>query len=86
VAKKSASLDSPWKPIKSFNGPDFKEVDIWMQVYASPRSFGISDSFRVVEAYRKDGKWFHLHKGKEMELYADYITHWMPIPEPPKEK
>lgn len=74
---------SGWQPIATFDGPDYQEVDLWLQVHASPRSFGWSDAFRVVEAYRKDGKWVHRHEGKEKELYADYITHWMPMPAAP---
>ncbi len=62
---------------------DRVEVDLWLQVHASPRSFGMSDSFRVVDAYRVEGKWYHRQDGKEHELFADYITHWMPIPAPP---
>lgn len=75
-----------WRPIKSYRGHDRREVDLWMQVYASPRSFGWSDAFRVVDAYRVQGKWLHRHEGKEQELYADYITHWMPCPRPPAKR
>jgi hypothetical protein len=73
-----------WRPIATFRGADRHEVDLWMQVYASPHSFGMSDAFRVVDAYRVEGKWFHRWQGKEQELYADYITHWMPKPKPPR--
>lgn len=72
-----------WRPIASFDRPDREEVDLWMHIYASPRSFGMADSFRVIEAWRRDGKWFHRHDGKEAELYADYVTHWMPMPQSP---
>ena len=65
-----------WKPIDTFDRPDYERVDVWMEVCASPRSFGFSDSFRVVDAYRKDGVWFD-DKG---ELYNAYITHWYQIP------
>ncbi len=74
---------SEWKPIKTFRGPDRREVDIWLSVHASPRSFGMADAWRVTEAWRTEGKWFHRHNGKEMELVGDYITHWMPMPKPP---
>lgn len=74
---------TPWRPIKSCRIADGVEVDIWMKVYASPMSFGMGDSFRVVDAYRKDGKWFHRHEFQEKELRSDLITHWMPIPKDP---
>ena len=77
---------SSWRPIKTFRGPNRREVDVWMHIYASPRSMGMSDSFRVTNAYKVNGKWFHLFNGKEEELYSDYITHWMPIPKPPSNK
>lgn len=72
-----------WEPIESFRGADYQLVDLWLQIYPSPRSMCFADSFRVVEAYQKDGKWYHIQAGKELELDADYITHWMPCPEPP---
>lgn len=75
---------APWQPISTFNGLDYEEVDIWIQIYESPRSMGFSDSFRIVEAYRKKGKWVHRQDGEEKELFSDYITHWMPIPIAPK--
>lgn len=72
-----------WRPIKTFRSPDRHEVDLWMYISPSPMSFGMGDSFRVVDAYRIDGKWFHRQGYKEMELDAHYITHWMPRPAPP---
>ena len=74
---------SQWQPIKTAPKRDYVEIDLWVDIPASPRSFGMGDAFRVVEAYRKNGKWTHRHEGKEKELYADYITHWMPIPPAP---
>jgi hypothetical protein len=75
---------NPWRPIKTFRGHDYKQVDLWLHIYASPLSMGMSDSFRIVDAYRKNGKWFHLDKSEERELASEYITHWAPIPNPPK--
>jgi len=73
-----------WQPIKTFNLSDREEVDLWLHIYASPRSMGISDSFRVIDAYRKEDKWFHrVESGHEKELYSAYITHWMMRPGPP---
>jgi L-ascorbate metabolism protein UlaG (beta-lactamase superfamily) len=70
-----------WKPIKSFRGPDYREVDLWLQV--SDSVYG-RDSWRVTNARRIEGKWFDRVDGKWMELEAGYITHWMPIKRPPK--
>lgn len=67
-----------------------KPVDLWLSVHASPRSFGWSDAFRVTDCYRKlvtsegfVGPWVHIVGGREKELFSDYITHWMPLPDPP---
>lgn len=75
-----------WKKIKTFRGPDRREVDLWLRIYPSPRSMGWSDAFRVPNAWRKDGRWFHNYQGREKELEKDYITHWMPLPSPPGEE
>lgn len=74
---------SSWKPIESFDEPDRQSVDLWMYIYASPRSMGMSDAFRVMDAFREDGKWFHWDGGKKKELHGEYVKFWMPIPEPP---
>jgi hypothetical protein len=71
-----------WKSIKKFDRPDGERVDVWMYIYASPRSFGMSDAFKVERAWREKRKWFHLHNGEPTELYNNYITHWSPIPSP----
>ncbi len=74
-----------WRKISPYRGPKWPtEVDLWLYVWASPRSFGMSDSFRIPNAYKRNGKWFNLCNGNEEEIYADYITHWMPIPKEPK--
>jgi hypothetical protein len=78
------SISSPWKPIRSFRGPDYRQVDLWLTVFASPLSFGWADAFRVVECWREDGKWMHIDVGEKKELNALYITHWMPMPKPPR--
>jgi len=77
---------TPWRQIDTFAGEDREKVDIWLHIYASPRSMGWHDGFRVIDAWRVDGKWFHYHEGREEELFLDYITHWMPIPAPPPER
>ncbi len=73
-----------WRPIRSFRGPDMREVDLWLAIPASPRSMGMSDAWRAVNCWRRDGKWYDRVNGNEEELFAPYITHWMPITKGPK--
>ena len=75
-----------WRPINKFKAgknPLPRRVDVWLSVHASPRSMGMSDSFRVTDAYRKNGKWCHMEGTAECELFADYITHFMERPRGP---
>jgi hypothetical protein len=72
-------MNIEWKPIETFDRPDYERVDVWCNVWASPLSMGLSDSFRVIDAYRLDGKWYD-NKGL---LASRYITHWSPILPPP---
>lgn len=78
---------SEWKPIDTApkDVPQSRPVDLWLHVYASPRSMGMSDSFRVVDCWRRGDEWVHLHNGTPEALFDDYITHWMPAPPPPRE-
>lgn len=59
------------------------EFDVWLDIPAGPSSFGFSDSFRVCDAYRKNGHWFHRDGGVEKQLRDEYVTHWMPLPAHP---
>lgn len=74
-----------WKPIAEFDTTRsmLDRVDVWIDVKASPRSFGISDAWRVVDAYYKDGKWWHAHNGKQAELRSEIVTHYMERPKGP---
>jgi hypothetical protein len=71
--------DSGWKKIQNFKLPDLEKVNIWLTIWASPRSMGMGDAFEVPDAWRLNGKWFHVHNGKDTEIYADYVTHWRPV-------
>ena len=78
-----------WKPIETAPNDtspynERAQVDLWMRVHASPRSFGMGDAFRVTNCWKEAGKWFHIHNSRPAELFSEYITHWMPTPEPPK--
>lgn len=79
-----ATAVKEWRPISEYEGEGpLDRVDLWLTVPASPRSMGISDAFRVTDAYLKDGGWYHFVDGKEMELYKPYVTHFMPRPDGP---
>lgn len=78
-------MKSPWKPIKTFRAKEYVRVDLWLVVHASPMSFGMGDSWREVDCWKQDGKWFHDHDGKVKELRPEIITHWMHIPKEPKQ-
>ena len=73
-------VESTWRPIADWDGEDGALYDLWLNVWASPRSMGIADAWRAIDCYRKDGQWFD-GGGK---LYAPYITHWMPVPTRPQ--
>lgn len=71
-----------WMPIETAPR-DGTKVDVWMEVYPSPRSMGWGDSFRACDVWWADGAWVRMHQGKPTELFDGYITHWMPLPAPP---
>lgn len=68
---------SGWRRLRSFKLPDRQKVNIWIDVVR----FGMSDAWEVPEAWRRGGKWFHVHNGREMEIRDDIITHWRPVRE-----
>ena len=73
-----------WKKISKFKKNDrFEHFDIWMQVTASPLTMGLSDSFRVPDAFHRDGAWYHRVRGEDKKLNSDYITHWRKRPKGP---
>lgn len=76
-------MPNEWVEVETRLPPEREEVDVWMYITPSPRSFGWGDRFRLIEVWRVGDKWFHRHEGAEKELYADYVTHWMPMPKPP---
>lgn len=73
-----------WRKISTFRKADYQRVDIWLTVPASPRSFGIADAWRVCDAWRKEGKWYHVDAMQNKEIVSDYVTHWMEIPAAPE--
>jgi hypothetical protein len=79
MKKKRKSI---WRAIKTYRGEDewMPQVDLWLSWGASPLTMGIQDSFRVVDCWRREGKWYHRFEGKEAELRTEYVTHWAPRP------
>lgn len=70
-----------WKPSNTWDLPDGAKASIWMTIYPSPRSMGMSDAYEVPDVWKENGKWFHDYKGGPAEIYADYVTHWRPSPQ-----
>jgi hypothetical protein len=68
-----------WCKIGSFKLPDREKVNIWLTIHASTLSMGMGDAFEVPECWKSNGKWFHVHQGKEMEIDSRYVTHWRPV-------
>lgn len=66
-------MKTPWIAVDEKFPPDSETVDVWFDVYASPLSFGMADS------WCENGKWFHFFKGEKAELNSRYITHWKPL-------
>lgn len=75
-----------WIPVTKRLPKNGVKVDIWLHIYASPRSMGFGDSDREINCWRQDGKWVHYYKSEVAEIYSDYVTHWMPIAKPPRIK
>jgi hypothetical protein len=45
---------------------------------------GMSDRWRITDCWKADGKWVHRYRNEITELDADYLTHWIRPPKPPK--
>lgn len=75
---------STWQPVNGFAPKDGTKVDLWLHIRATPRSFGMSDSFRVTDCWWNAGSWKHRDgKGQVEDLITSYVTHYMPCPAPP---
>lgn len=68
------------------NTSEDNPVDLWIDVPASPLSMGMSDRWRIPDCWRVDGKWVHRHRNEIAELDANYLTHWIRPPKPPKRR
>lgn len=77
-------MKSPWISTNERMPHDFEKVDVWFDVWASPRSFGMADSWCEPEVWRESGKWFHHCKQEnnaKLQLESRYITHWKTVGE-----
>lgn len=78
-ASPEAPADAPrWIAVDESLPTEREKVDVWIDIYASPRSMGMSDASRELNVWRVGKKWFHVYEGKDAEIYSDYITHWAP--------
>lgn len=70
-------MKKPGNAIKSApkNGT---KVDLYIEIHASPRSFGMSDSFWASYCWWDGKNWVHLHRGKPTEIFTNYVTRWAP--------
>lgn len=50
----SHKKENGWKPINTARHRFLREVDLWLKINPSLRSMGMSDSFRVPNAYWMD--------------------------------
>lgn len=75
------SRNRSWQPIAT--APENTPVDVWVTIFATPRTMGYTDSFRVPDAYKRVGRWYYIVNNAEKELDAQYVTHWMWPPESP---
>lgn len=66
--------DGKWRSIKSAPR-DGTIIDLWLEIYPSPMSMGIRDSFGIPDAWFADGKWVHTYHGEPAEIERNYITH-----------
>lgn len=65
-----------WVSVEKALPPENKHVTIWVDIYASPRSMGMSDSSPEPDCWLSGGRWVHVYKDKIAEIYHDYVTHW----------
>lgn len=76
-AKRAEQKALGWRSMKSAP-KDGTRVHLWMEVYASPMSFGMADQFAVPDAWWDGAKWVHEYRGQPAELRSNYIANWMP--------
>lgn len=68
------SVNGGWRKASNYKGADGALVNLWIQ-----SSGFMSDEWEVPEAWRKNGRWFHVHNGREMEIHSHMVTHYRPV-------
>ena len=76
-AEANAMKKLGWRSIKSAP-KDGSKLHLWMQIYPSPASMGMSDAFAMPDAWFDGANWVHWFRGKPAQLDHNYITHWQP--------
>lgn len=76
-AEMDALADAGWLSLETAPR-DGTKVHLWMEIYASPMSFGMGDEFAVPDAWFEGGKWLHYHRGAPAELRDNYVSRWRP--------
>jgi hypothetical protein len=66
-----------WIKVEQSLPEDGQRVDVWFDVWASPLSMGIADSWPEPNCWRENGKWVHMYLGEVTGLAERYITHWL---------
>lgn len=65
-----------WKKIESAPR-DGTHFDVFMTVWASPRSMGMADAFMIPDCwFDTTGKLVHIYRGEPTELAERYAQHW----------
>lgn len=62
-----------WQPIET--APLRKPIDVWVKAKRRDESFRACNMILM-----EDGSW----SGRQNMYPTDKVTHWMPLPEPPK--
>jgi len=79
---------------KMWSGKTYAPASPWISVkerMPAPRNFVLVSSGKegmyghIVVAERNDGAWFWVNPEGTLPRYNRTVTHWMPLPEPPKE-
>lgn len=71
-----------WQKIETFDKEDNERVDLWVEVPKGTAIYGKPPCFRIIDAWRTDGKFFYAANNDVWE--AKYVTHWMAPPSPPQ--
>lgn len=77
--------ENKWLPIETAP-KDGTKVDLWCTprpgAIVAPEHLG---GWRIADAWFSAGRWWTYENNDEqrLEVQADYVTHWQPLPDPP---